>query len=75
VWLCANPLVLSSRVGHDDHRPLLNEDPFCVLQQMSDERSGIYGTLADIVIDADHHDATTVAQLIVQTVERQRTTT
>jgi hypothetical protein len=42
---------------------------------MADERSIIYDTLADIVIDADHHDATTVAQLIVRTVERQSTTT
>jgi shikimate kinase len=75
VWLRADPLVLSSRVGHDDHRPLLNEDPFGVLQQMADQRSAIYGALADIVIDADHHDATTIAQLIVQTVEHQSTTT
>jgi shikimate kinase len=75
VWLRADPLVLSSRVGHNDHRPLLNEDPNRVLQQMADERSIIYDTLADIVIDADHHDATTVAQLIVRTVERQSTTT
>ena len=53
VWLRADPRVLLGRVGRDDHRPLLDDDPAATLQQMEQEREPLYREVADVVVDTD----------------------
>ena len=52
VFLEADPGALVSRVGGQDHRPLLRDDPAGVLQQMDAVRRPLYEETADVVIDA-----------------------
>lgn len=52
VFLEAQPHDLVPRVGGEDHRPLLRDDPAGVLQQMDEVRRPLYEETADFVIDA-----------------------
>lgn len=52
VFLEARPDQLVGRVGGDDHRPLLGDDPATVLHQMHDVRHELYLEIADVVLDA-----------------------
>jgi shikimate kinase len=52
VFLEAKPGDLLPRVGGQDHRPLLRDDPAGVLQQMDEVRRPLYEETADVVIDA-----------------------
>lgn len=51
VWLRAEPAALAGRVHPGDHRPLLGDDPFEVLETMAERRSGLYAEVADAVVD------------------------
>lgn len=55
VWLRAEPVWLAARAtgGGQGHRPLLAGDPVAAFRAMADERSGLYGELADATIDVD----------------------
>jgi shikimate kinase len=52
VWLRADPAVLAGRVGHHDHRPLLdNDDPAGTLVRLAAERTPLYAEVADVIVD------------------------
>ena len=51
VWLRAPPEVLVGRVGRDEHRPLLDDDPAATLQRMEDDREALYQEVADVTVD------------------------
>lgn len=53
VWLRADPVSLGSRVHAGDHRPLLGTDPTADLAAMADDRSDLYASVADLVVDTD----------------------
>jgi shikimate kinase len=53
VWLRAKPATLGSRVRPGDHRPLLGDDPAADLAAMDADRSDLYASVADLVIDTD----------------------
>jgi shikimate kinase len=72
VWLQADPGTLASRVERDDHRPLLGDRPLEVLASMASERAGLYGSVADFVVDTDGRDADTVARTVLDELERRR---
>ncbi len=75
VWLRADPATLATRVEHDDHRPLLGDRPFEVLTSMAAERAGLYGSVADLVVDTDGRDADAVAGTVLDELERRRLNT
>jgi shikimate kinase len=72
VWLRADPSTLATRVEHDDHRPLLGDRPLEVLTSMASERSGLYDTVADLVVDTDGLDADAVADKVLDELDRRR---
>ena len=51
VFLEAKPADLVNRVGGQDHRPLLKDDPAGVLQQMDEVRRPLYEETAHHVVD------------------------
>lgn len=65
VWLRAEPAWLAAKAGNKDHRPLLGDDPQGVLTKMHDERRGLYGEVADLVLDVDRTDTLQGAALVV----------
>jgi shikimate kinase len=66
VWLRASPGTLSARVRPDDHRPLLEDDPFPVLATMEARRADLYERTADLVVDTDQLDAAAAASVILE---------
>jgi len=54
VWLQADPSVLAGRVGLDDHRPLLGDDPEAALRRLLPERRRWYEEVADTTVETDH---------------------
>jgi shikimate kinase len=71
VWLRTDPATLSSRVQHDDRRPLLGEHPLDVLADMAHKRSDFYEEVADLTIDTDTRDVETIATRIVEALDKQ----
>ena len=65
VWLRADPSVLLGRVGRDDHRPLLDDDPAATLQRMDQERDPLYREVADVVVDSGAMSPAAVVEQIV----------
>src|SRR5205814_2192350 len=55
VFLEAAPADLVRRVGGQDHRPLLRDDPAGVLAQMDRDRRHLYEETADLVVDVSTH--------------------
>jgi shikimate kinase len=55
VFLEAEPKDLVGRVGGQDHRPLLRDDPAGVLAQMDRDRRALYEETADHVVDVSTH--------------------
>ncbi len=53
VWLRADPELLAARVGAQDHRPLLDDDPAGTLAAMDRDRAPLYAEVADRTIDVD----------------------
>lgn len=65
VHLMAAPEILAQRVGTDDHRPMLGDQPEVVLRRLEAERGGIYAALADIVIDVGNSGVDEIVDEIV----------
>ena len=49
--LHADPEVLVERVGRQDHRPLLDDDPLATLRRLTAEREALYREVADVTIE------------------------
>jgi shikimate kinase len=64
VFLEADPKDLVGRVGGQDHRPLLRDDPAGVLQQMDHDRRSLYEETADVVVDASANGPDVVVEQI-----------
>ena len=68
VFLEAKPSDLVPRVGGQDHRPLLRDDPAGVLQQMDEVRRPLYEETADFVVDASSAPPDELVEQIVKLV-------
>jgi shikimate kinase len=75
VWLRARPETLAARVGDGAGRPLLGDDPAAALIRLSEVRSPLYASLADIVLDVDELDAATVVDRIIDALDASDATT
>jgi shikimate kinase len=69
VFLEARPADLVPRVGGQDHRPLLRDDPAGVLEQMDEARRPLYEETADFVIDASSCGPDEVVDQILKLVD------
>jgi len=65
VWLRAEPATLAARVGDGAGRPLLAGDPAGVLAELDAARRPLYGEVADVVVDVDDLDSSTVVDRIL----------
>jgi shikimate kinase len=65
VWLRADPAWLAAKAGAKDHRPLLGDDPLGVLARMHEERKGLYGEVADLIVDVDATTEVKAAALVL----------
>jgi shikimate kinase len=70
VFLEAEPDALLPRVGGQDHRPLLRDDPSGVLQQMDVVRRPLYSETADFVVDVAANPPDAVVEKILELVAR-----
>ena len=70
VFLEATPGALVPRVGGQDHRPLLRDDPAGVLQQMDAVRRPLYEETADFVVDVAANRADEVVEQILELVSQ-----
>ena len=66
VWLRADPTALGARVRAGDHRPLLGADPTADLAAMAADRSDLYASVADLVVDTDTHGPDASAALVLE---------
>jgi shikimate kinase len=66
VFLEAKPADLVGRVGGQDHRPLLGDDPAGVLARMDVDRRALYEETADIVVDVSTLGPDEVAARILE---------
>ncbi|MSO14980.1 MAG: shikimate kinase [Ilumatobacteraceae bacterium] len=71
VWLHARPEVLAERTAKGVHRPLLDNDRMGTLTQMSEDRSPLYASVADIVIDVSDRSVESVVDLLVSALDEQ----
>jgi shikimate kinase len=65
VWLRADPVTLAARVGSGAGRPLLGADPAASLAELDAVRRPLYGEVADVIIDVDALDVSTVVDKIL----------
>jgi shikimate kinase len=65
VWLRADPVTLAQRVGAGAGRPLLEDDPAGTLAELDAVRRPFYEEVADVVVDVDALDPSTVADRIL----------
>jgi shikimate kinase len=68
VRLYAAPEVLATRVGHQGHRPLLDDDPLGALRRMVTERESLYAEVADATIDVGHRGVDEVVDCLMDLV-------
>jgi shikimate kinase len=68
VFLEADPEHLVGRVGGQDHRPLLRDDPAGVLRQMDEVRRPLYEATAHHVVDVGTHTPDEVVAEVLQVV-------
>lgn len=66
VWLLADPTLLVERVRNGPHRPLLDDDPAGVLQQMFVEREALYREVADAVVSVDRRSINDVVKAVLR---------
>jgi shikimate kinase len=66
VFLEADPKDLVSRVGGQDHRPLLKDDPAGVLRQMDHDRRALYEETAHVIVDASANGPDHVVEEIIE---------
>ena len=72
VWLRADPLTLSKRVGDGGSRPLLKGRPAQALKHLNETRAPLYEGVADLVFDVDRMNPREVARRIAGAVKGQR---
>lgn len=65
VWLRARVETLAQRVGDGAGRPLLGDDPAAALRRLYAQRRPVYQELAQVVVDVDRLDPTTVAERVL----------
>ncbi len=65
VWLRAEPSTLAARVGDGTDRPLLRGDPVGRLAELDAARRPLYDEVADVVVDVDDLDPSTVVDRIL----------
>lgn len=70
VWLRAEPATLAGRVRPGDHRPLLGDDPYEVLETMAEARSGLYREVADAVVDTGTAGPEVATEVIIGDLRR-----
>lgn len=68
VWLRAEVVTLSDRVGDGAGRPLLDGGPQEALARLTDVRRPYYEELADVIVDVDELDSGRVADRILDAV-------
>ena len=68
VLLEAKPADLVGRVGGQDHRPLLRDDPEGALEEMDRVRRHLYEETADVVVDVSERGPDEVVQEILKLV-------
>ena len=73
VWMRAAPDVLVDRVGHGEHRPLLDDDPAATLRQMEHDREPLYREVADVIVDTGADEPEAVAERITRLVGQSGT--
>lgn len=66
VWLTADLPVLVERVKMGRHRPLLDEDPLTVLNQMWSTREGLYREVADVIVTVEGRSVSEVVEAILR---------
>lgn len=66
VWLHARPEVLVGRTKKGSHRPLLDDDHEGTLRKMAEERSPMYASVADVVVDVSERSPESVIALVVE---------
>lgn len=64
VWLRAPVDVLVGRTATGTHRPALADDPHGTLSRMESERTSVYESVADVVVDADRPIVDVVAAIL-----------
>ena len=65
VWLRAEPATLVARIGSGEGRPLLRDDPAGALVELDAVRRPLYGEVADVIVDVDDLDPSTVVDRIL----------
>jgi shikimate kinase len=73
VWLRAEPATLASRVAADPLRPLLGDQPEAVLRTQDQQRSALYGEVADLSVQVDGRAPAEVAATIAARLPHPRT--
>ncbi len=68
VWLRADPATLLARIeaSGDTHRPLLDEDPGGMLELMATDRTPLYESVADRIVDVDDRSPVEVAGAVLE---------
>ena len=66
IWLSADPAVLVGRVRAAGHRPLLDDDPVRVLQEMAATRQPLYREVAHCIVTVDGRTAAEVADAVLR---------
>lgn len=65
VWLTAEPKVLVTRTSKGNHRPLLDDDKEGTLTRLAQERSSMYGEVADVIVDVGQRSVESTVNLLV----------
>jgi shikimate kinase len=66
VWLHTTPKVLATRVGPGGHRPLLGPDPLAALTVLLEERTMLYGAVANVVVEVGDTDVEGVVDRVLE---------
>ncbi len=70
VFLEAPPEALAGRVGGDDHRPLLGDDPEKALRVFDEQRRDLYRATADVIVDATDGGPDEIVERVLEVVGR-----
>jgi shikimate kinase len=62
--------VLVDRVGHEGHRPLLDDDPLGTLRRLTEEREPLYAEVATTTIDVADRRIEDSLQLVLDALAR-----
>jgi shikimate kinase len=66
VWLSAEPAALVPRVTAAGHRPLLDDDPARVLEEMCAARQPLYREVAHLIVSVDGRTPAEVAEAVLR---------